>query len=100
MDRTCEPMNKNWIRGVVSQGERAGIREALVTKGMWRRSSGCAGTESVLTWGDLALRLKGRRVHPEREVSKGRTSRVVMGPMRPKLTVKDRTRRTVTSHVA
>ena len=95
-----EPMNKNRIEGVAKQGEWAKDHEALVTKARWRRCGGCAMKVCVLTWGDLALRLKGRRVHPEREVSKGRTSRGVMGPMRPKLTVKDRTRRTATSHVA
>ena len=31
--------------------------------------------ECVLTWGDLASCLKGRRCKPEREVSKGRSSR-------------------------
>jgi hypothetical protein len=52
-------MNKNWIRGAADQGERAMNREALVTKGRWRKSSGRAATENVLTWGDLASHLKG-----------------------------------------
>jgi len=56
-----EPMNKNRIEGVAEQGERASNREALVTKARRRRCGGCAMKESVLTWGDLALRLKGRR---------------------------------------
>ena len=54
-------MNKNWIEGAAEQGERAKLREALVIKAGWRRSGGCAVKECVLTWGDLALRPKGRR---------------------------------------
>jgi len=52
-------MDKNRIRGDAGQGERASDREALVTKGRWRKSGGRAVKECVLTWGDLALRLKG-----------------------------------------
>jgi len=54
-------MNKNRIEGAADQGERAINREALVTKGKRRRSGGRAAKECVLTWGDPALRLKGRR---------------------------------------
>lgn len=61
MDRSCEPMNKNRIQGEVWQGERAINREALVIKVRRRKFGGCAVKECVLTWGDLALRLKGRR---------------------------------------
>ena len=61
MERSCEPMNKNRIEGAAKQGERARDREALVIKAKQRRSGGCAAKECVLTWGDLALRLKGRR---------------------------------------
>jgi hypothetical protein len=61
VERSCGPMNKNRIKGVADQGERARDREALVTKGRRRRSGGGAAKECVLTWGDLALRLKGRR---------------------------------------
>jgi hypothetical protein len=56
-----EPMNKNRIEGAAEQGERAINREALVTKTRWRKYGGCAMKECVLTWGDLALCLKGRR---------------------------------------
>ena len=56
-----EPMNKNRIEGVARQGERAKYRKALVTKAGRRRCGGCAMKVCVLTWGDLALRLKGRR---------------------------------------
>lgn len=57
-----EPMYKNRIEGAAKQGERAQDREALVTKAKWRRSGGCAEKECVLTWGGLALCLKGRRL--------------------------------------
>ncbi|TXG88763.1 MAG: hypothetical protein E6R15_11040 [Zoogloea sp.] len=58
---SCEPMDKNRIEGAAEQGERANDREALVIKAKWRKSGGCAAKECVLTWGDLALCLKGRR---------------------------------------
>ena len=58
---SCEPMDKNWIGGAAEQGERARSREALVIKAKRRKSGGCAAKECVLTWGDLALCLKGRR---------------------------------------
>ena len=74
MERSCEPMDKNRIEGAAEQGERARFREALVIKAMWRKSGGCAAKECVLTRGDLALCLKGRRLVPEREVSRGRSS--------------------------
>ena len=74
MERSGEPMNKNRIEGAVEQGERARNREALVIKAKWRRSGGCAAKECVLTRGDLASCLKGRRLLPEREVSRGRSS--------------------------
>ncbi len=56
-----KPMNKNRIEGVTKQGERAGGCEALVIKAKWRKCGGCVMKECVLTWGDLASRLKGRR---------------------------------------
>lgn len=69
-----EPMNKNRIEGAAKQNERARNREVLVTKAKWRRCGGCAMKECALTWGDLALRLKGRQRMLEREVSRGRSS--------------------------
>jgi hypothetical protein len=54
-------MDKNRIEGAAEQGERARSREALVAKAKWRKFGGCAVKECVLTWGDLALCLKGRR---------------------------------------
>jgi len=74
VERNCEPMDKNWIEGVAEQGERATSREALVIKAKRRKSGGCAAKECVLTRGDLALWLKGRRGNTEREVSRGRSS--------------------------
>jgi hypothetical protein len=74
VERSCEPMNKNRIEGAAKQGERAEDRKALVIKARRRRSGGCAAKECVLTRGDLASCLKGRRLLPEREVSKGRSS--------------------------
>ena len=61
MERSCEPMNKNRIEGSAEQGEWAKSHEALVIKARRCKSGGCAAKECVLTWGDLALRLKGRR---------------------------------------
>ena len=74
MERSCVSVNKNRIEGAAEQGERATNREALVIKARWRRSVGCAAKECVLTRGDLALCLKGRRRKTEREVSRGRSS--------------------------
>ena len=81
MERSCEPMDKNRIEGAAEQGERAMNRKALVIKARWRKSGGCAVKECVLTRGDLASCLKGRRLVPEREVSRGRSS-AGSGPMR------------------
>jgi len=47
------------IEALCAQGERAFDREALATKGPGRKSDGCAGSPPTLTWGDLALYLKG-----------------------------------------
>ena len=74
VERSCEPMNKKRIEGVAEQGERAKYREALVIKARWRKSGGCAVKECVLTWGDLASWLKGRRGDTERGVSSGHSS--------------------------
>jgi hypothetical protein len=59
VDRTCRPMDKNRIEGDTDEGKWASIHETLVTKGRCRRSGGRARKECVLTWGDLALCLKG-----------------------------------------
>ena len=61
MERNREPMNKNRIRGAVEWGEQASNCKAPVVKARRRKSGGCAGKDRVLTWGDLALWLKGRR---------------------------------------
>jgi len=83
-------MNKNRIEGAAEQGERARNREAPVIKAKRRKSGGCAAKECVLTWGDLALWLKGRRGDTEREVSRGRSS--------CRQGAKGRTRRSVQGH--
>ena len=86
-----ESMNKNRIKGAAEQGEWARDHEALVIKAKLRKSGGCAEKECVLTWGDLALCLKGRRLKPEREVSRGRSSR--------QFGAKGQTRRSALRHV-
>ena len=91
MERNCEPMDKNRIEGVAEQGERARFREALVIKAKRRKFGGCAAKECVLTRGDLASWLKGRRGDMERGVSKGRSS--------CRQGAKGRTRRSVRDHV-
>ena len=84
-------MNKNCIEGAAKQGERAIYREALVIKAKWRRCSGCAAKECVLTRGDLALCLKGRR--PRRSEKSAEVVVVeVRGPQGRMETAKDRTR--------
>ena len=87
----CEPMDKKRIKGAAEQGEWANDHKALVIKAKWRKSGGCAEKECVLTWGDLALCLKGRRMTPEREVSKGHSS--------CHFGAKGRTRRSALRHV-
>jgi hypothetical protein len=49
-EQSREPTNRNWIQGVVVQGERAEDREALTAKEPLRKSGGCAVkvTESYL----------------------------------------------------
>ena len=86
-------MNKNRIEGGADQGERARNREAVVIKGKRRKFGGRAVKECVLTWGDLALCLKGNGVEPEREVSRGRSSRWEGCKADPQ--AKDRTRGSV-----
>ncbi len=44
-----EPMGKKLREGAAEQGERAKNREALVTKAKWRKCSGSAMKECVLT---------------------------------------------------
>jgi hypothetical protein len=61
VERNCGLTNRHQIRGGTGQGERAYDREAVVTKARGRKSGGGAVKVNVLTRGDLALRLKGRR---------------------------------------
>ena len=55
VERSCGSMDKNRIQGGAIQGERARNREALVTKGWWRKFGDRAVKECVLTWGDLGV---------------------------------------------
>jgi hypothetical protein len=55
-------MNKNPIRGGAEQGEQAYNCEAFVAKVTRRISGSRAVKDCVLTWGDLALCLKGQRL--------------------------------------
>ena len=61
VERSCRNKAEVVAADETEQGERAMNREALVIKAKWRKSGGCAAKECVLTWGDLALCLKGRR---------------------------------------
>lgn len=63
------PMNKNRIEGVSGWGERANDREAPMAKTRERRSGGRVSKVDALTWGDLALDLKGSRRLQRREES-------------------------------
>lgn len=63
------PMNKNRMRGGAERGERANDRETPMAKARWRRSGGRVSKVDALTWGDLALCLKGQRGQPRREES-------------------------------
>ena len=54
-------MNKKRIPGIVERGERANDREAPMANARRCRSAGRVSKVGVLTWGDLASRLKGRR---------------------------------------
>ena len=58
-ERSRGPMNKNHVGGGAGRGERANDREAPMAKAQKRKRGGRAVKDSVLTWGDLALRLKG-----------------------------------------
>ena len=92
VERNREPMNKNRIGGAAKQGKWARNHEARVTKAKRRRCGGCAMNECVLTWGDLALWVKARRLKPEREVSRGRSSASPKPAMGGEANTKGRTR--------
>jgi hypothetical protein len=61
MERIRKPMDKNQRGGGADQGEQATYCEAFVVNERQRRFGGCAEKDRVLTWGDLALCLKGQR---------------------------------------
>jgi hypothetical protein len=54
-------MYKNRIGGAAEWGERAMVRKAPMVKRKWRKSGDRAMKDGVLTWGELALCLKGQR---------------------------------------
>ena len=54
-------MNKNRIQGIAERGERATDREAPMTNVRGCKSGGRVSKLDALTWGDLALCLKGQR---------------------------------------
>lgn len=60
-ERSRGPTNRNRIRGVVVEDERASDREVLLAKGRRRKSGGGAVKVYLLTRGGLVLCLKGRR---------------------------------------
>ena len=92
---THGPTDRNRIQGAADQGERAKNREALVANGMRRKSGGRVGKECVLTRGDLALRLKGRRAVSA--WSEESAEAVVAAGMAAKGQTKERARRPATS---
>ena len=69
VERNREPTNRNRIRGTADQSELTANSEALVAKETRCRSGGCARKAKGLTQGDLALRLKGRRLRWRSEKS-------------------------------
>lgn len=75
----------------MSRASEPAIAKLLWSRRMRRRCSGCAVKDRVLTWGDLALCLKGRRGDTEREVSSGHSS--------CRYGAKGQTRRSVLRHV-
>ncbi len=56
---TCGATNRNRIRGVADKDERATDRKFSRSRVRLRRSGARAGIVNGITWGDLALYLKG-----------------------------------------
>ena len=64
-----------WTRtGYEAMPSRPMTAKLLWSRLRQRKSGGCAVKDRVLTWGCLALCLKGRWCWPEREVSRGHSS--------------------------
>jgi len=78
VERSREPTNRNRIRGTADQGELPANSEALAAKETRCKSGGCATKVKGLTQGELALRLKGRRLRRRCEKS----AEVVVGRRR------------------
>ena len=92
---THGPTDRNRIQGAADQGERAQNREAVVANGTRRKFGGRVGKECVLTRGDLALRLKGRRTVSAR--SEESAEAVVVACVAAKGQTEERARRPETS---
>ena len=58
-NESASRLTKSRYEAVPYQGEHAEKCEAFVVKDGRRRFGGCAEKDRVLTWGDLALYLKG-----------------------------------------
>ena len=84
MERSCEPIVKNRIEGAAKQGERARNRKARVIKAQaasirrWCREGvrSCLGRSRLVGALRSSGEAKARRCKAEREVSRGRSSRV------------------------
>ena len=71
---TASRWTRTGYEAMPSRASRQVTAKLLWSRLRWRKSGGCAGKDRVLTWGDLASWLKGRRGNTEREVSSGRSS--------------------------
>ena len=72
---TASRWTRTGYKAVPSKASGQGSAKLLWSRLRRRKSGGCAGKDRVLTWGDLASWLKGRRGNTEREVSRGHSSR-------------------------
>jgi hypothetical protein len=61
VERIQGPTYRSRMRGGADQDEQANDCEVLMVKGRRRKSGGRGEKGGVLTWGDLASCLKGRR---------------------------------------
>ena len=76
MDRTCGSMYKNRVRGAPDQGERARNREALVDQVVGGVNAAIVQGRIAFLPGEIPPRArKGDGLAPEREVSRGHSTR-------------------------
>ena len=71
---TASRWTRTGYEAVPSRASRPMTAKLLWSRLRRRKSGGCAVKDRVLTWGDLASRLKGRRGDTERGVSSGHSS--------------------------